>query len=738
MRHIVAGGLLLAALLSPVAAAHAAPARAQHAPSSGAVFDPLSLAPDPTVIALATQTTVTAASWTITATADGNGTISPSGAVVVSTGLDQTFTMKPANPCVILDNVRVDGADLGPLTTYTFSRVTSNHTIAASFVDAPDDTIIASAGAGGTISPAGLVSLSCGADLTYTITAGDCHLIGDVLVDGVSQGAVPSYTFKSIHASHTVRANFVAASHSGITASAGAGGTISPAGVVPVDCGSDQTFTITPAGCYQVADVLVDGVPQGALTSYTFTNVLAAHTIVATFAFHPTPVTITASAGSGGTIDPVGAVVVDCGSNQTFAIKHDTCYRVADVIVDGASQGAVTSYTFTNISSAPHTIVASFVASPQYIITASAGPGGTIEPAGAVTVNCGSDQAFTIAPTTCDSIADVVVDGVSQGAVSSYQFTHVGDPHTIVARFIHRVDISVRLPSCAPLSGRRRPTPQGGPMRPYTTYRVDIQGSDDCAQPAAGSVLGNVGSVQTDSSGFIVSSDLPCLDGGTYMLIIDVTGDGHFDPDCDAVGCFQVGFAVATTGIQDVEGTITPDGPSLSWWVTDLSAYRGFLIHRAPEGGDETLVTPGPLSPPTSHPPAQMHWRDASAAPGNRYAYRIEALKAVGSDWYGPVTLSVPAVPEKLALRGATPNPFSGTTRLAVDLPFGAGALRLDVFDIAGRHVRALTRGALTPGQDVVTWDGLDDKGAPVRGGIYIVRLQSALGTSVRHVVKME
>ena len=62
-----------------------------------------------------------------------------------------------------------------------------------------------------------------------------------------------------------------------------AGGTVSPSSANVVSGGS-QTFTFTPNTGYQVADVLVDGADQGAITSYTFSNVTAAHTISATFA----------------------------------------------------------------------------------------------------------------------------------------------------------------------------------------------------------------------------------------------------------------------------------------------------------------------------------------------------------------------------------------------------------------------------------------------------------------------
>ena len=143
-----------------------------------------------------------------------------------------------------------------------------------------------------------------------------------------------------------------------------------------VGCGDDQTFTITPAACFQIADVLVDGVSVGAVASYTFTDVAANHPIAASFA--ATTYTITATAGSGGTISPSGAVVVDCGADQTFTITPAACYQIADVLVDGISVGAVASYTFTDVA-ANHTIAASF-AQTTYTITATAGVGGIDQP----------------------------------------------------------------------------------------------------------------------------------------------------------------------------------------------------------------------------------------------------------------------------------------------------------------------------------------------------------------------
>ena len=68
-----------------------------------------------------------------------------------------------------------------------------------------------------------------------------------------------------------------------ITASAGQGGSIAPNGAVSVAKGESKQFTITPSEGYEIEDVQVDGVSQGAKTTYEFTNVIKNHTIAASF-----------------------------------------------------------------------------------------------------------------------------------------------------------------------------------------------------------------------------------------------------------------------------------------------------------------------------------------------------------------------------------------------------------------------------------------------------------------------
>src|SRR5262245_33642399 len=580
MRHILAGSSLLAALILL-----AAPAAAEASVSTSAL---LALVPDRATIALATERAPTASLYVITATAIGNGSISPSGEVPATPSTDRKFTMTP-QPCALLDNVRVDGVDLGPLATYTFHNVSADHTIEASFVPSPPDTIVASALAGGTISPAGAVVYGCGDDATYTITADECHFIRDVRVDGASQGATPSFTFTNLKASHTIIATFILIPKLTITAASSANGTITPSGAFKADCGADQTFSFSPNACYQIADVVVDGTSQGPVTSYTFTNIRTAHTIAASFVHAATRDTITASAGPGGTIEPSGAIPVDCGTTKTFTVRHDACYRILDVVVDGTSRGAVDVFSFPAIS-ASHTISASFASAPQYPITATAGPGGAIVPSGNVQVDCGGSQTFTFTPLEHFSVVAVVVDGVRQTSTSSYTFANVNDPHSISVQFASDYHIEVTAEPC---ETGYTPVVRGGRFAPNSAYWFDVQPLE-CLPPASGATLAKAGSVHTDAFGNIDGSDAPCYTPRRYTVILDVLGTGVFAPLLDPIKCFVPGNPTAATGIQDLDAGITSEGAVLSWWLMDIAVYRGFVIHRAPEDGEEEIVTPQP------------------------------------------------------------------------------------------------------------------------------------------------
>ena len=327
-------------------------------------------------------------SCTITASADAHGSISPSGAVTIDQGSDQSFAIVPAAAPYHIEDVLVDGSSVGAVSSYTFTNVTGNHTIAASFALDTSCTITASADAHGSISPSGTVTIDQGSDQSFAIIPAAPYHIEDVLVDGSSVGAVDGYTFTNVTGNHTIAASFALDTSCTITASADAHGSISPSGTVTIDQGSDQSFAIVPAALYHIEDVLVDGSSLGAVSSYTFTNVTGNHTIAASFALD-TSCTITASADAHSSISPSGTVMVAYGSDQTFSIVPGAHYCINDVLVDGSSVGAVSSYTFTNITGS-HTIAA--FTSPTLVVAAH----DSLHPEGADYVCDGVDDEVQI------------------------------------------------------------------------------------------------------------------------------------------------------------------------------------------------------------------------------------------------------------------------------------------------------------------------------------------------------
>ncbi|MBD3336940.1 MAG: hypothetical protein GF355_15615 [Candidatus Eisenbacteria bacterium] len=79
---------------------------------------------------------------------------------------------------------------------------------------------------------------------------------------------------------------------------------------------------------------------------------------------------------------------------------------------------------------------------------------------------------------------------------------------------------------------------------------------------------------------------------------------------------------------------------------------------------------------------------------------------------------------DALHLFQSRPNPFSTETRIGFDLP-RAGEIDLSIYAPDGRLVRTLVAGECPAGRQSVRWDGLDDAGRPVAGGVYFYTLNA-------------
>jgi flagellar hook assembly protein FlgD len=84
-------------------------------------------------------------------------------------------------------------------------------------------------------------------------------------------------------------------------------------------------------------------------------------------------------------------------------------------------------------------------------------------------------------------------------------------------------------------------------------------------------------------------------------------------------------------------------------------------------------------------------------------------------------------LPSQFELSQNHPNPFNPTTTIEYAIPASAGsvAVKVAVYDVAGRLVRTLVDRAESPGLHSVVWDGRDARGAPVGSGVYFYRIDA-------------
>ncbi len=238
--------------------------------------------------------------------------------------------------------------------------------------------------------------------------------------------------------------------------------TANPAG--PICAGTPVTFTATPvnggAGAgynWKVNTGTVSGGSQVGMTSITLSSLTNGQSVTVDMSVVPNfcfPLgTIVSSPPIVMTVNPVpvannitGATTVCTGvpnlltANITGTITTYQWYLNGSPVGGNSNTYSATgpgTYTVSGATAAgcKDTSANFVVTQPNYTITATAGPNGTITPGGAVSVPCGQNQAFTITPNAGYNIQDVLVNGVSVGPVGTYTFVNVTGDSTISATF---------------------------------------------------------------------------------------------------------------------------------------------------------------------------------------------------------------------------------------------------------------------------------------------------------------
>jgi hypothetical protein len=271
------------------------------------------------------------------------------------------------------------------------------------------------AGAGGAISPSGLINdIAAGSSIEFTATPTDStFMVNGWLLNGKPvQSGGTTYQLSNIESNCLVQVSFVPVPFY-VYASSGPGGTISPSGLTAgIPAGSSLTFTATPTDTTLIvgqwyldlntdlrAAVGITPTPvQSGGSTYTLTNIQSNHRVYVTFA--PSSYVVESSAGLNGSISPSGKTVCAAGSNLTFtATPKDSTFTVGLWYLDDNTpiQDGGTTLTLSNIQS-NHKVYVTF-APASFTVGSSAGPGGTIDPSGLTKCVAGSSLTFTATPT---------------------------------------------------------------------------------------------------------------------------------------------------------------------------------------------------------------------------------------------------------------------------------------------------------------------------------------------------
>ena len=292
-------------------------------------------------------------------------------------------------------------------------------------------------------------------------------------------------------------------------------------------------------------------------------------------------------AAEGSTFHVVHFKDLDREFNGSEAVnKINTAQtEVLEATVDGDT------IKFTTSSFSPFVLVYTEKASTPptptpttHTITATAGTGGSISPSGAVTVNEGNSQTFTITPASGYAISDVKVDGVSVGAVSSYTFSNVTKDHTISASFYW---VGTGGGSG---SGGSHDSDDSDPTG-NLSIELDVNGGDDeftftvILTDRDGDDLENNFYYNGDYTGTIGSGDEITLEGGDKIVIRNLPEGTRYEVIIETADGYTYVIdgeeGVIHTGMNEAEFTATRTVPVADPSVTGVSRWLNTTDHIA-------------------------------------------------------------------------------------------------------------------------------------------------------------
>jgi hypothetical protein len=171
------------------------------------------------------------------------------------------------------------------------------------------------------------------------------------------------------------------------------------------------------------------------------------------------------------------------------------------------------------------------------------------------------------------------------------------------------------------------------------------------------------------------------------------------------------------------------EGVLLSWRPSDERPIQGWRLLRQTGDLDAPVFVAELAAAARSH-------LDSDASAAEPCSYLLIALHPCGRQTrlgpyvYAPDTAGI----RVNGLWPCSPNPVQESTTIRFALPL-AGHARLRIYDLTGRCIRTLRQGRFAEGPGSALWDGRDDGGRRVAGGVYFYRLETENGFHTRKLL---
>jgi len=456
--------------------------------------------------------------FTVSATANANGSISPTIPQVVSYNTTTIFTILPDAGYHILSIAGCSGTLSG--NTYTAGPIIADCSLSVDFAADVQNTfqVTPSAGPGGAVGPNSAQLVSSGTSTSFLISPLTGYHIASVTGCGGSLSNT-TYTTGAIYASCEVNALF-APDVFVVSPSSDTNGAINPKTAQSVVYNTATSFVLVPNAGYHLASI--NGC-SGLLTGnvYTTGTITTNCNVAATFSVDS--FTITPTATIGGSINPNTPQTVNFGVTSSFTITPAAGYKTQSVTGCGGSLSGNT-YT-TGPTASLCTVQATFVPDTYQVIP-QAGAGGTIFPSAGLVVSAGSTTSFTISPLIGSHVS--YVTGCNGSLSGSTYTTGAINANCQVSAFFAQDTFAV-----SPVAGAN------GGISPATAQTIDYNATEVFSL--------------NPNPGYHVASVSGCngmLAGNTYTT-------GAITANCSVTATFAINtFIVSTT--LDANGNITP------------------------------------------------------------------------------------------------------------------------------------------------------------------------------------